>query len=130
MLQERGISLDALSMYEYLGHHDDVARAVLKGDFDAGAMMESVAFQNRELGLVVLATSPPVPEFNLCASPALSERELEILSRGLTDLRVDDDEGKSILSSIYEDYSGFTAADDSDYGEIRAMMEKIALPET
>ncbi len=130
MLQERGISLDALSMYEYLGHHDDVARAVLKGEYDAGALMESVAFQHRDRGLVVLATSPPVPEFNLCASPALPEREREILARGLIDLSVDDGEGKSILSSIYEDYSGFTAAADSDYGEIREMMEKIALPES
>jgi ABC-type phosphate/phosphonate transport system substrate-binding protein len=71
-----------------------------------------------------------VPEFNLCASPALPEREREILSRGLIDLGTDDDEGKSILSSIYEDYSGFTAAADSDYGEIREMMEKIALLES
>jgi phosphonate transport system substrate-binding protein len=130
MLQERGISLDALSMYDYLGHHDDVARAVLSGEYDAGAVMESVALQNREQGLVVLATSPPVPEFNLCASPVLPEREREILSRGLTDLRADEGEGKSILSSIYEDYSGFTDAADSDYGEIREMMEKIALPES
>jgi phosphonate transport system substrate-binding protein len=130
MLQERGIPLDALSMYEYLGHHDDVARAVLKGEYDAGAVMESVALKNRDLGLVVLATSPPIPEFNLCASPALPEREREILARGLTDLSVDDGGGKSILSSISKDYSGFTAANDSDYGEIREMMEKITLPES
>jgi ABC-type phosphate/phosphonate transport system substrate-binding protein len=91
--------------------------------------MEAVASENMDRGLVVLATSPPVPEFNLCASSALSEREREVLARGLTDLSLDDVDGKSILSSMSRDYSGFTAADDADYGEIREMMEKIALPE-
>jgi methyl-accepting chemotaxis protein len=125
MLKDEGIALEDLSQYEHLGHHDDVARAVLRGDYDAGAVMQSVAAGNPRDGLVVLATSPPIPEFNFCASPGLSERDREVLSRGLLDLNRDSEEGEKILESLYSDYSGFVRAEDADYEGIRKMMKEL-----
>jgi len=43
MLLEAGVGIEHLGSFEYLGHHDAVAAAVLRGDYDAGAAMESVA---------------------------------------------------------------------------------------
>jgi len=127
MLQEEGITLEMLGLHEYLGHHDDVARAVLKGDYDAGAVMQSVASGSSGKGLVVLATSPPIPEFNFCASPDLPERDRSILSSALQDLKEETEEGKKILGSLYRDYSGFTRAEDRDYDGIRQMMRELGM---
>jgi phosphate/phosphite/phosphonate ABC transporter binding protein len=127
MLQEAGITLDSLSLHEHLGHHDAVARAVLRGDYDAGAVMRSVASGNSGKGLVILATSPAIPEFNFCASPDLPERDRIILSRALQDLKVETVEGKKILGSLYEDYSGFMQAEDQDYAGIRKMMQDLEM---
>jgi len=127
MLQEQGITLDRLSLYEHLGHHDDVARAVMKGDYDAGAVMRSVASAHAEGGLVVLATSPPIPEFIFCASSSLSGRERGVLAQGLRDLTSEDPASRAILSSLYKDYDGFVEAKDEDYEGIRGMMKDLGL---
>ena len=65
---EAGIDIKDLLYYNYLGHHDDVAKAVLKGDFDAGAVMESTALKYKEMGLKLIKYSEEIPEFNICMS--------------------------------------------------------------
>lgn len=129
MLQEQGLTLDRLSLFDHLGHHDDVARAVLKGDYDAGAVMQSVALRHSNGNLNVLATSPPIPEFIFCASLSLSGRERGVLARGLRDLTKEDPESRAILSSLYKDYDGFVEAEDEDYDGIRRMMKELGLLE-
>ena len=77
MLLEAGIELKDLSYYDYLGHHDDVAKAVLKGDFDAGGVMEDTAHKFKDQGLKFLKISGDIPEFNICVNKSLSkERSL------------------------------------------------------
>ena len=128
-LHEAGIDLANLSHVDYLRHHDDVARTVLKGEYDAGAVMKSVADEKLGEGLVILATSPPVPEFNFSAGSALGEEERKIVREGLLALGTESAEGRKVLSSLYRDYSGFVVADDGDYDGIRKMMRKIGLLE-
>ena len=53
MLLEAGIELKDLHYYNYLGHHDDVAKAVLRGEFDAGGIMEATAHTSSGSGLKV-----------------------------------------------------------------------------
>lgn len=130
MLQEEGISIDDLLTYQHLGHHDDVAEAVIKGEYDAGAVMESVAVKYKEQGIVVLMTSPPIPEFNFCASPRLAEEEREALRRGLLSLERNTPEGEAILTTMYSDYSGFMEAKDEDYEDIRRMMKGLGMLES
>ena len=50
MLLAEGVDVKDLQSYNYLGHHDDVVKAVLKGDFDAGAVMESIAYKYKGQG--------------------------------------------------------------------------------
>jgi phosphate/phosphite/phosphonate ABC transporter binding protein len=125
MLLDAGISLDKLAYSDYLGHHDDVARAVRVGDYDAGAVMRSVALQSD--GLIVVATSPPIPEFNFCCSPGLKEGERDILRQALLSLTKDSEEGRQILSALFRDYTGFATAVDGDYEGVRKMMVNLGL---
>lgn len=127
MLKQAGIDLSDLKYYNYLGHHDDVVKAVLKGDFDAGAVMESVAYKFKDKGIRFLKFSDDIPEFNICYNPSISGADLSIIKSALISLRDTDPESATILKSIDESYTGFTEAKDSDYDTIRAEMARIGL---
>ncbi len=125
MLRQAGIDLKDLSEYVYLGHHDDVARAVLKGDFDAGSVMESTAQRFRSQGLAIIAISEEIPEFNICIHKSLIDMK-ETLLRALLKLR-DSQEGREVLRQIDPSYTGFVEAQDSDYQKIRVMMKELGM---
>ncbi|MDP2277522.1 MAG: phosphate/phosphite/phosphonate ABC transporter substrate-binding protein, partial [Nitrospirota bacterium] len=114
MLLEAGIELKDLSYYDYLGHHDDVAKAVLKGEFDAGGIMEDTAHKFKHQGLKFLKISEDIPEFNICVNKSLSKEEVSMLKSALTALTDTSDEGGLVLKSIAKAYTGFTEARDED----------------
>jgi len=127
MLYEAGIELEDLSFYDYLGHHDDVAKAVLDGKFDAGGLMESTANKFKNQGLKYIKYSLDIPEFNICVNKGISEEVKLFLKQALTELD-DSVEGNSkILRAITPEYTGFIEAEDSDYDGIREIMKKLGL---
>jgi len=129
MLLEAGVPVEELASFDHLGHHDAVAAAVLRGDYDAGAVMESVAAQYESEGLVAVVRSPPIPEFNICAARDLPADVRESLRSALLSITKDTAAGRAVLETLYTDYTGFAAATDADYAGIRTMMEKLRLLE-
>ena len=127
MLFSEGIDLKDLLYYNYLGHHDDVLKAVLNGDFDAGGVKESAAIKHRDMGIKVLRISEDIPEFNFTVAADLDAQITRDLKAALLALKDDDPETKPVLKAIYENYTGFTEAEDEDYSSIRIMMSKIGL---
>jgi len=127
MLLEAGVDLKDLSYYDYLGHHDDVARAVLKGEFDAGGIMEDTAYKFKDQGLRFLKISEDIPEFNICVNKSLSKEEISALKSALTALTDISAEGRQTLKSIAKAYTGFTEAKDEDYAGIKSMMLKLGM---
>lgn len=125
MLKDGGIDIEDLQYFNYLGHHDDVAKAVMKGDFDAGGVMESIAYRFKDQGIRFLQLSDEIPEFNICYSNSIDERDLSIIKTALISLNSSSAEGAEILKSIDKDYTGFVEADDSDYDGIRQKMSKL-----
>jgi phosphate/phosphite/phosphonate ABC transporter binding protein len=120
MLAEAKITLKDLSEYAYLGAHDIVANAVLKGEFDAGGMMESVVSEFKDKGLVTIKISEPIPQFPICVNKDLDQEFVERIKEALisiTDL--------SILKSIDKGYTKFMEAKDSDFDGIRAMVKRL-----
>ena len=61
LLWDNGIGLRDLKSYSNLQHHDAVAKAILKGQFDAGAVKDVVAEKYKPHGLRILAWSAPIP---------------------------------------------------------------------
>ncbi|MEW6107889.1 MAG: phosphate/phosphite/phosphonate ABC transporter substrate-binding protein [Nitrospirota bacterium] len=127
MLFEAGIDIKDLLYYNYLGHHDDVAKAVLNGDFDAGGVMESTAHKFRDMGLKFIKFSDDVPEFNICVSSSLDPKDVIELKNALISLSDSTPEGASILKSINGSYTGFVEASEEGYNKIRIMMSKMGL---
>lgn len=87
LFDRQGNNLEKLG-YTYLGNHDKVALAVARGNYQAGTMKTALAVKYANLGLRVLAETPPLPGFLLVANranlPPKRIDELRQLLLGLT----------------------------------------------
>jgi phosphonate transport system substrate-binding protein len=127
MLYEAGIDLKDLSFYDYLGYHDDVAKAILNGEFNAGGVMESTAIKFKDQGLRFIKYSLDIPEFNICVNKEMTEEEKQLIRQSLLELDDSIAGEKEILQAITSDYTGFVESRDSDYDGIRGIMQKLGL---
>lgn len=127
MLLEEGVELKDLSYYNYLGHHDDIVKAVLKEEFDAGGVIESIINRFKGEDLYFIKFSDEIPEMNICVSTSLSTLEQSAISSALSELNEMTDEGAEILHAIDKHYTGFMEAKDEDYIGVRLMMSKIGM---
>ncbi|MDI6748330.1 MAG: phosphate/phosphite/phosphonate ABC transporter substrate-binding protein [Rhodocyclaceae bacterium] len=120
MLKEAGIGLKELGHHAFVGSHDNVAKAVLAKDYDAGGLMLAVAEKYSGKGLKIVATSPRIPQFPLCASPKLSPAEREQIIQALVGLK-----NPEILGAMGGHVTGFARIQDSDYDGVRAMLKNL-----
>ena len=127
MLLAEGIDLKDLGYYNYLGHHDDVIKAVLDGDFDAGAVMESVAYKYKDMGIKFIKFSDEIPEFNVCTAEKIDPALQDELRKAFIALNPDTPEGTSVLKSMNESYTGFVESSDEHYESIKNMMSRLGL---
>lgn len=111
-LMRIGITSDELESFEYLGQHDKVAKAVILGDFDAGALKESTfnkmntSSELRALHMFENVTKPWVARADLDPEVAGALRFALLNAKDLDAL-------KSLK------VSGFMQATDSDYEPTR-----------
>ena len=116
MLKAAGIELISLSAYDYLGSHDNVANAVIEGEYDAGALMDSAAEDFKD-SLKIIAYSDPIPQFPICASAGIDE-DLKLKIKDAI-LNIKD---RTILQSIDRDYTAFIEANNSDFEPIKKLL--------
>jgi phosphonate transport system substrate-binding protein len=127
MLLAAGVDIKDLLYYNYLGYHEDVIKAVMGGDFDAGGVMETMALKYTDTGIRVLKTSEDIPEFNVAAAGSLNSKTMTDVKGALISLDAATAEGRAVLRAINENYTGFTEASDEDFGKIRQMMSLLGL---
>jgi phosphonate transport system substrate-binding protein len=60
LLQQENKSLSQMQTH-LLGHHENVALALIRQEYTLGGLAQSVAERYRDLGLKILATSAPLP---------------------------------------------------------------------
>ncbi|MBI3399342.1 MAG: phosphate/phosphite/phosphonate ABC transporter substrate-binding protein, partial [Deltaproteobacteria bacterium] len=66
-LYSNGIGLKGLSKYFHLRYHDSVVREVLKGNYDAGAVIDTIAYSYKDKGLKFIFISEPITELTIVA---------------------------------------------------------------
>ncbi|HBB16727.1 MAG TPA: hypothetical protein DCZ97_06865 [Syntrophus sp. (in: bacteria)] len=129
LLASAGIHLNELSGYANFDYHDSVVKAVLKGQYTAGAVRDSVAKKYMKLGLTVIAESESIPTGPLVAGPGTPYAVIENIKKALLELDPKDVQGQNVLKRLDEDFkNGFTEATDKDYGGIRSQIN--AVPQT
>lgn len=129
LLRERGSALSR-NLYRYLDKHDEVAKAVVRGEFDLGGLKTAIGRKYEHLGLKILAESAPMPSFALVGNAAtLSPEERDAIRRALAGLDPDGKD-KAMLSSWGENLRhGSVPADDADYAPVRALLGGESIPE-
>lgn len=129
LLAGSGIHLSDLSTYANFDYHDSVVKAVLKGQYTAGAVRDSTAKKYMKLGIDIIAESEMIPTGPLVAGPGTPYAVIENIKKALLGLKPQDAEGQKVLKRLDEDYrNGFVEASDKDYGNIRSKIN--AVPQT
>ncbi|MDH5327263.1 MAG: phosphate/phosphite/phosphonate ABC transporter substrate-binding protein [Gammaproteobacteria bacterium] len=126
MLIQSGVDTDQLASHSFLGSHDNVALAVLTGDYDAGAVKEAVFYKYKNKGLKVLASTPAFSE-HLFVTRKNMPPELVQRLRGLLYVLHESQQGRTILSRIKADITSMQPAADADYDNLRSVISQLKL---
>ena len=120
-----GARLADFSNVAFLKHYDNIAKAVLNDDFDAGILTEGILLEFAPRGLRALHTSPPLPGFVFAVHRSLPRATVEKLRAAFLALRTDSAEHRDILSKLGQGYDGFAPARDQDYDTVRSLIAQF-----
>lgn len=124
LLHQAGGALEN-NRYRYLGQHDAVALAVMRGEFDLGSMKTLIARKYVGLGLAVVAETAPLPGFALVANAAtVSPERISQIRKLLLEADAPTRSGWGIARH------GAIPAKDSDYDAVRRLRGQTKIPET
>jgi len=117
-----GIKLEELGSYAFLNHYDNIAKAVLHGDFDAGILKDSIAEKFETQGLRVIYTSPPLPSYLFAVNRKVPPGTVIKLRNAFLALKPNTPENKAILNALDQSYTGFSPVEDKDYNPGRKLI--------
>jgi phosphonate transport system substrate-binding protein len=121
-----GIKLDQFSEYKFIGHYDNIARAVIGGDFDAGILKDTMAYAWAGKGLRILYSSPQLPPYNIAASKNIDKQTLAALRKAFLSLNGKNPAHLKIIKALDKKYDGFAPTSDAEYDVVRQMIKPFA----
>lgn len=129
MLRQHGSKL-ADNLYRYLGKHDKVALAVVRGEYDMGGLKTAIGKKYAHLGLRQLAETGSLPGFALVGNRStLSPEAREKLCDALSSL---DPAGKDKdMMAVWgaNIRYGAVKARDEDYANVRSLLGDETIPD-
>ena len=117
-----GISLKDFKEYRFIGHYDNIARAVMNNDFDAGILKDTMAYKWEGKGLRILHASPALPPYNIVASKNVSKKVLNELKQVFLSLDKNNPEHLKVIKAVDKKYDGFAATNDAEYNIVRKLV--------
>jgi phosphonate transport system substrate-binding protein len=116
MLFGSGVTPDHLTNMKNLHNHEEVAKAVLKGIYDAGAVKDVVAWKYQAQGLRIIAKSEELPNAPIAAGPTLPRDAETALIQALLSINGNSPEGQAVLADLGPElWHGFVPARGEDY---------------
>lgn len=123
-----GIRLEQFAAYRFLGHYDNIARAVLNNDFDAGILKDTTARKWHGKGLRVIYNSPHLPPYNIAVSHKVNEQLAEKLRTAFLALDGKNPEHLKVINALDSNYDGFAATSDEEYDVVRRLIRPFTQP--
>lgn len=120
---ESGLPLEKLGTYSFLKHYDNIVRAVLYGEFDAGILKDTMAYKWQDKGIRILHTSPELPPYNIAAKGNIDPELLNKLQKAFLDLDINKAEHHTIIKSLDKKYDGFSPASNEEYDIVRKLIK-------
>lgn len=118
-----GLPLEKLGSYQFIGHYDNIANAVMHGDFDAGILKDTTAFKWESKGLRILHSSADLPPYNIVASKSVSKELKEKIKKAFLDLSSKNPQHINIIKALDNEYDGFAATSDAEYDVVRKLIK-------
>lgn len=122
-VESMGVKLTDFSHFAYLKHYDNIAKAVLAGDFDGGILKDSVADDFKNKGVVVIGSTPPLPSYIFAVHPGMPVAVRNKLRHALLALKKATPEGNATLEAFDNAYDGFVVVDDQAYDPVRKLIQ-------
>jgi len=121
-----GMVIKDLSHSINLKYHDSVAREVLRGNFEAGAVIDSVAYRLKDRGLKIIFISDPIPGLPIVVRGNAHAALINAVKKALLSLDYKNPAHKKIMEQWDEEFKyGFAEAIDADYNSIRNMKDYL-----
>lgn len=115
-LNDKGLGIADLDSIHHFDHHNTVVWQVLRGNFDAGVVKESVAAKYQSEGLRTATYSQPIPGPPLVGRPGMDPKVRDEISRLLLTLDPENPADLKVIESWTPEFSfGFTAVDRQQY---------------
>ena len=115
--------LEKLGSYQFIGHYDNIVRAVLNNDFDAGILKDTMAYKWEGKGIRILYATPDLPPYNIAASKNVDKVTLKKLQNAFLQLDTKNPEHMEIIKALDKKYSGFAATNDQEYDVVRKLIK-------
>lgn len=128
LLWDNGVGLRDLKSFTNLQHHDAVAKAILKGQYDAGAVKDVVAEKYKSHGLRILAWSAPIPAVPLVVRKDAPPDVVKTMTAALLKLDRTNPVHQKMMQTWDDEFrNGFARATKDDYQGIFRMIKDIPL---
>ncbi len=115
--------LENFASYKYLEHYDNIARAVMHREFDAGILKDTMAYKWQSKGLRILYSSPTLPPYNIAASSKLDKASQDKIKQAFLALDVNNPEHLKVIKALDNKYDGFAATTDDEYDVVRQLIK-------
>jgi phosphonate transport system substrate-binding protein len=118
-----GLNTTDFSQFAYLKHYDNIAKAVLAGDFDGGILKDSVAEDFKDKGISVVGSTQPLPSYVFAVHPSMPASVRIKLRDAFLALKKDTPVGAATLEAFDSSYDGFVVIQDSAYDPVRRLIQ-------
>jgi phosphonate transport system substrate-binding protein len=122
-VESMGLKSGDFSSFAYLKHYDNIAKAVIAGDFDGGILKDSLAEDFKSKGIVVIGSTPPLPSYIIAVHPGMPEAVRTKLRDALLALNKNTPDGAATLEAFDKGYDGFAVVDDAAYDTVRKLIQ-------
>jgi phosphonate transport system substrate-binding protein len=118
-----GMPLEQLGEYDFLGHYDNIVRAVLHGDYDAGILKDTMAYKWEGKGIRILYRTADLPPYNIAASGKIDPLLLQQLRQAFLELDPKNPDHNRIIKALDKKYDGFAPTSDAEYDVVRQLIK-------
>ncbi len=122
-VESMGLKPGDFSAFAYLKHYDNIAKAVLAGDFDGGILKDSIADEFKSKGLTVVGSTAPLPSYIFAVHPGMPATVRNQLRDALLALNKSTPERAATLEAFDKAYDGFVVVDDPAYDTVRRLIQ-------
>jgi len=118
-----GMPLNKFREYKFIGHYDNIVRAVMNGDFDAGILKDTMAYKWQGKGIRILYATDDLPPYNIAASKNVDRQTLLELQKAFLSLDPKNARHMKVIKALDKKYDGFAKTSDAEYDVVRRLIK-------